>query len=86
MVDKEEFMEEYVIADVINAITIALSDGTYLPVLNAFIAKFDSNIENILSILIMIEQGKIDEAATLVLRDFSGDIQGYLCSKMGKRR
>lgn len=82
MVDKEEFLEEYVVVDVINAITIALSDDTYLTVLSAFIAKFDADIKAILGVLIMIEQGKIDESVQLVLNKFSGDIQGYLCAKI----
>ncbi|MBQ8982174.1 MAG: ATP-binding protein [Lachnospiraceae bacterium] len=81
-VDKRIFQEENNYIEVINAITIALSDDKYLTGLYDFVSKFDENVWNMLGVLVLIEQDKINDAANRVIETFSGKIRGYLCAKL----
>ncbi len=81
-VDIDVFRPDNNIIEIINAITIALSDDTYISELNSFISKFDEDARLILGVLILIEQESIDKAAQRAIELFTGKTQGYLCAKI----
>ena len=81
-VDEEIFKEEKEYADILNAITIALSDDSYIRNLNDFIAKKYEDLSMTVGVLLLLEQNKTDEAANIVLKDFSDEKQVYFCWKI----
>lgn len=69
-------------AEIINAITMALSDDTYLSELTSFISLCDSEARNILGVLILVEQDKLDSAAQIVKDRVTGCWKAYLSARI----
>ncbi len=69
-------------AEVINAVTVALSDDTYASDLNVFISRYGVEERNALGIIILAEQERIDDAAKSAIDKVTGPWQAYLCARL----
>lgn len=69
-------------AEIINAVTVALSDDTYIADLNTFIARFGVEERNALGIVLLAEQERIDDAARSAIDKVTGPWQAYLCARL----
>lgn len=81
-IDDDVFKPENKTIETINAITMALSDDSYISELGLFASKLNDVIRTMIGVLILVEQDKIDDAARIAIESFSGKDRGYLCAKL----
>ncbi len=81
-IDRETFKKENDFAETINAVTVALSDDAYLKDLEEFVTKKKDLRREVIGILILVEQEKLDSAADSAINKFTGRERGLLCAKI----
>ena len=69
-------------AEIINAITIALSDDSYMFDVNDFVGKLDPGVRQALGVLLLVEQDKLDAAAQVAIEDIKDNWKAYLCARL----